>query len=210
MTTAQTPTLTIAEAAARLQVSPKTVRQRIKRGELPAHLVEGPHGPEYRLPAAGLENQRPVGNTDSESVFPRGYGNGQATLNGTLETGGKGTLEADSSPLNPQARRAGQGTLNGTLEGAAGMTWYPREHDHRADLAEQKAALLESENGHLRAQLEHRAAEAERSSRAEHELRQLLLASQTLAAQLAHQLEQKALPPAPEEKPKVRWWRIWR
>jgi hypothetical protein len=29
-------------------------------------------------------------------------------------------------------------------------------------------------------------------------------------AELAGALVQKALPPAPEEKPRVRWWKLWR
>jgi excisionase family DNA binding protein len=56
MITAESPTLTITEAAQRLNLSPKTVRQRVKRGELRAHLVEGLHGPEYRVPAEALES----------------------------------------------------------------------------------------------------------------------------------------------------------
>jgi hypothetical protein len=61
---------------------------------------------------------------------------------------------------------------------------------------------------HLRAQIDRQAERLHRHQQAEHELRQLLLTSQTLAAPLAHQLEQKALPPAPEtvETPKRMPW----
>lgn len=87
-------------------------------------------------------------------------------------------------------------------------------HNHRAELAEQKASLLESEVQHLREMVSHQAEQLHRHSVAEEQLRQLLLTSQTLAAQLAHQLEVKALPPAPEsvETPRrARWWHLlWR
>lgn len=44
----------ISEAAQALGCAAKTVRQRIKRGEIAADLVDGPHGPEYRIPVSAL------------------------------------------------------------------------------------------------------------------------------------------------------------
>ena len=47
--------LTIKEAAKRLGVSDKTVRRRIKKGELPAQLVDSPYGEQYMIPADAVE-----------------------------------------------------------------------------------------------------------------------------------------------------------
>jgi DNA-directed RNA polymerase specialized sigma24 family protein len=41
--------LTLAEAASRLGVAPRTVRRRIQREEIVAELVQGDHGAEYRV-----------------------------------------------------------------------------------------------------------------------------------------------------------------
>jgi hypothetical protein len=62
--------LTLAEAASRLGVAPRTVRRRIQRSEIVAELVQGDHGAEYRVwldrtpartpdrPTAGQGSQR--------------------------------------------------------------------------------------------------------------------------------------------------------
>jgi len=46
--------VTIHEAAQALGCAAKTVRQRIKRGEIAADLVDGPRGPEYHIPVSAL------------------------------------------------------------------------------------------------------------------------------------------------------------
>jgi excisionase family DNA binding protein len=207
---------TIAEAALRLNLSPKTVRQRIKRGELRAHLIEGPHGPEYRVPKASLEN------VSDGYVFPSWAGQG------TLENGqgrvGNGTVEADSPGLNAQARRAGQATLNGTLEApgetdrshAVAAEWgNGNDRSHRADLAEQERDLLRQERDHLKALLEVRTEELRRRDQAEEQLRVMLARLENTNASLAEALVVKSLPPAPEpdtiqQKHRVRWWIPWR
>lgn len=52
--------MTIAQAAERLGVSTKTVRRWIKAGRLPAELVDGPYGPEYRVPATAVQTAAQV------------------------------------------------------------------------------------------------------------------------------------------------------
>ena len=48
--------LSIAQATDRYQVSARTLRQRIARGDVDgAHKVRGPHGREWRLPVGSLE-----------------------------------------------------------------------------------------------------------------------------------------------------------
>ena len=47
--------MTIKEAAEMLGVSDKTVRRRIKKGELPAQLVDSPYGEQYMIPADAVE-----------------------------------------------------------------------------------------------------------------------------------------------------------
>ena len=53
---------TIAEAAACLGMSEKTIRRRIKAGLMPAELVDGPRGPQYlvALPAGGSHQDMTV------------------------------------------------------------------------------------------------------------------------------------------------------
>ena len=46
---------TIAEAAEVLDVSTKTVRRRIHKGEIPAELVDGPYGQQYMIPADAID-----------------------------------------------------------------------------------------------------------------------------------------------------------
>ncbi len=46
--------LSLTEAAERLGLHPKTVRQRIKDGKLPAVKVDGPRGPEWRVYPDGV------------------------------------------------------------------------------------------------------------------------------------------------------------
>ncbi len=53
-------TLSVKEAAARLGVSTRTIRRRIKAGELEASLVDGPYGQEYRIPLAAIQTAQTV------------------------------------------------------------------------------------------------------------------------------------------------------
>lgn len=49
--------LTLREAAQRMGVSEKTIRNRIKRRELAAELREGSNGPQYYIPAEAISEQ---------------------------------------------------------------------------------------------------------------------------------------------------------
>lgn len=51
--------LSIAQAAECLGVSTKTVRRWIKAGKLPAELIPGLYGPEYRIPASAVPEEAP-------------------------------------------------------------------------------------------------------------------------------------------------------
>lgn len=205
MMTAESPTLSIAEAAQRLHVSPKTVRQRIKRGEIHAGLVEGAHGPEYRVPVSSLEI------VPKWHDFSPGAGNG--TLNIHSGRVGNGTVEVDNNRLNAQAQRAGQATLNGTLEGEnhgsaplpGNGTSENHGSDHRAEMLEQQRDQALADVEFLRQQLVAR-------TEAEAQLRAMMMHLERTNAQLTEALLRPALPPhveTPAPK-KVRWWALWR
>jgi hypothetical protein len=92
-------------------------------------------------------------------------------------------------------------------------------------LADQHAAMLESERDrlvtdmehllvtdmeHLRATVERQADRITRQSIAEEQLRVMLMKQEATNAGLARALVQKALPPAPEEKRRTQRWQLWR
>jgi MerR family copper efflux transcriptional regulator len=52
--------LSVSEAAKMLGVSEKTVRRRIKAGDLLAELVPGPYGQQYRIPASAIQTAQEV------------------------------------------------------------------------------------------------------------------------------------------------------
>ena len=51
---------TIAEAAAMLDVSTKTIRRRIHKGEIPATLEPGPYGDQYMIPANAIDTAQEI------------------------------------------------------------------------------------------------------------------------------------------------------
>jgi excisionase family DNA binding protein len=53
-------TLSVKAAAARLGVSTRTIRRRIKAGDLEASLVDGPYGHEYRIPLAAIQTAQTI------------------------------------------------------------------------------------------------------------------------------------------------------
>lgn len=53
-------TLSVKQAAARLGVSTRTIRRRIKAGELEASLTDGPYGQEYRIPLESIQTAQTV------------------------------------------------------------------------------------------------------------------------------------------------------
>ncbi len=62
--------MSVQEAAERLGLHPKTVRQRIKDGKLPAVKIDGPRGPEWRVYPDGVpstDRSRPL---DGPSLDP--------------------------------------------------------------------------------------------------------------------------------------------
>lgn len=51
---------TVAEAAAQLGVSEKTIRRYVKAGKLPATMVDGPYGPQWTIPDAAITTAQVV------------------------------------------------------------------------------------------------------------------------------------------------------
>ena len=95
-------TYTIADAAQAVGVHPQTIRKRIKAGRLQAALVEGPNGPEYRIPVGVVHRLA------AEAMAERGHPQRQrtaapsdtpsATLNEEGSTGGSPDLGWGQSP----------------------------------------------------------------------------------------------------------------
>lgn len=52
--------LSINEAAERLDVHPRTVRRWIKDGKLQATMINGPYGPQYKIPAEAINTAQHV------------------------------------------------------------------------------------------------------------------------------------------------------
>lgn len=51
---------TVAEAAAQLGVSEKTIRRYVKAGKLPATMIDGPYGPQWTIPDAAITTAQVV------------------------------------------------------------------------------------------------------------------------------------------------------
>ena len=60
--------MSIQEAAEQLGLHPKTVRQHIKDGRLPARKIQGSRGPEWRVYPDGIPTVDPPLTVDSPSV----------------------------------------------------------------------------------------------------------------------------------------------
>jgi hypothetical protein len=196
------PTLTLSEAAQALGVAPKTVRHRIKRGEIAADLVEGPHGPEYRVPASAIH----------------GAGNGTATA---AAAPASWAASPAGHPTADSLGRVGDRSLYPEPPDAVPLNGHrhelsPDAASTRAEAAERERDRLEEEVHFLRAQL-HLAQSAgevpflrdrlEQAHRSEEQLRVLLGQAQRTIQAMA---ERPALPPAPEAPRRVRWWAPWR
>lgn len=184
------PGHSIGEAAALRQVSVRTVRRWISTGRLPAQLVPGPRGPEYRIPAAALSTLN-LSTVDTPTL-DTGNGRHVHPVNGSA------TLPAPDELLRKALdREAALLQENAGLRRAAEEAAYLRERLEAAD--RERAALLAD-----RRQADERHAEAER------ELRVLLLRAQETAAALTARLEERTALPAPEShsSPAGRsWWR---
>lgn len=84
------PTVTLAEYAALTGQSARTVRDKVRRGVIPAELVKGPHGFEYRLchpdstlPGTLLEDcEQPNSHPDGQptDTVIEGFGQGDSSL----------------------------------------------------------------------------------------------------------------------------------
>jgi DNA-binding transcriptional MerR regulator len=207
--------VTATEAANLAGVSDRTLRKYVRSGRLSRVFDEAGRAC-YRIDELeGLES-------GSGAPVPEAERTGSGT--GTAWTG-SGTVRVRKRS-RPEAESGESPSLNGhwheVSPGAAGSfhTETRPEPYHRAELAEQKASLLESERDrlredldHARAQLDARVEEIQRRDQAERELRAVLARLEMTNSELASALVQKALPPAPEiievQPRRVRWWRLW-
>jgi hypothetical protein len=204
-------TLSITDVALTLDLNERTLRRWVNRGWVPTE--PDPSGGRGRVTraadldqVAALKNRTYGGCPDSDRTA-----SGQRVRTVTVVSGHGGPdsdRTPDSSPLNTPR--------HDVSPGAAGPI-FPQENVHRAELAEQRAALLESELvrsrddvQQLRAQLERRDEEINRRAIAEEQLRVMLMKLDATNAELAGALVQKALPPAPEPVRKARWWQLWK
>jgi DNA-binding transcriptional MerR regulator len=198
--------VSVAEAAGQVGVSERTIWRYVRDGII-----------ESRQEKRGQQSTRLI---NRESLPEEPCQNVSEAVRGPVSEGVGGC------PDMAEAVGASQG-LNSPRHdlspGSAirGSTEIDPEILRRAELAEQRAAMLESERDHLRAQLqedvqqlraqlERRDEEINRRAIAEEQLRVMLMKLEATNAELAGALVQKALPPAPEPVRKARWWQLWK
>lgn len=83
----------IKEAAKALDVSPATIRRRIKKGELKAELVEGPNGPQWIINRNDLAESQEV-----KEVIPVTYALTPEALEQIIRT----TVREETEPLRQE------------------------------------------------------------------------------------------------------------
>ena len=189
-------TYTIANAARAAGVHPHTIRKRVKAGKLQATKVEGPNGPEYRIPveavhqlaaeasaarAAGMHPQRVGSAIPSGIPLAAASAAGSApTLNGTVSDSGSDVPTGDAAGSAAPSIDSGSAAL--AVARAQEMAAYTQRllEPLHAQLREQAEEI-----GRLRAELRHKE-------------EQLVEAKE--AAERAITVE---VPPARA------WWRFW-
>jgi excisionase family DNA binding protein len=208
-------TLSIDAAAARLSLSPKTIRRMIHRGELPASQEKTAPGGQrqYRIPAAAVERlaaassprvdsappARPPQRVDTAPRVdrPAGVDCGHPLPTHREDTRGDSGqgLDSPEGRLPDPELLARVATLETALAGA---------RDRAEELAAMNAAL-HAERGHLAGEVDFlraRVVEAERAAE-----QQRVLALRTTEALERAQQQLAALPPP---KPARRaWWKLW-
>jgi excisionase family DNA binding protein len=202
---------TVAAAAAELGVPERTLREWIRLGKIEA-LPPRPGERGARISASTLEDLRTTKGEESEpsSLSVPAADGGNPTANG-------GNWQQAAAEGNSWRQQ----TAADLSPGAAGLSNDIVTDDTTATalkLAEQRAAMLESERDrlvtdmdHLRAQLEVRTHEIQQERTAGEQLRVMLMKLEATNAELAGALVVKALPPAPEETPRrTRWWQLWK
>lgn len=206
------PSLSLAEAAEALGIAPKTLRRRIKAGTVPAELHEGPHGPEYRIPAAAVQPSAAPAAADPSPVLRVVSGPVQATP----PSGNGGHVQATLPTDHPSPV---QGTLPNThemlraaLDREAALlqevTELRRVRDEVTFLRVRLEASEQNQRETREALLQELRTERERSAESERELRVLLLRAQETAQALTERIGeiQQALPAPTPPRP---WWKLW-
>jgi excisionase family DNA binding protein len=129
-------TVSVAEVAVQLRVSPRTVRRYIKAGTLPAELVTTSKGTEWRVPGAAVAaaaNVRGSGDVDRDVSEPTGDDRGRP----------------GSGSRDPVRGERGDGAaLLRALE-------LLGERDHRIAALEQERYELAGRLGYFQSELEH-------------------------------------------------------
>lgn len=151
-------TLSIREAAERVGCSDKTIRKRIKAGELSAMKKDGPYGEEYRIPAAELARY--------EAYAFQGARQGSSTVGEGVE-----------NPSPAAGRLPGQQFAETILS----LTEQLREQAEelgRYKAISERAASLEQADRELRAEREALAAELAQTKQALEALQQQAQAAQ--------------------------------
>lgn len=155
----EAPTLTIAEAAALLDVHAATVRRYIREGRIPAHKVDGPYGPQwciYRADAEALAQgalsaQGSLNQSDSRAAAE--VADRLAQIESTVRTGLAEVAAAQKAlapaPEEAQARaeqaQRVEIALGGTVEKLVALAADNERLRARADRAEAEAATLRDE-----------------------------------------------------------------
>ncbi|NLO07404.1 MAG: helix-turn-helix domain-containing protein [candidate division WS1 bacterium] len=161
------PTLGLTEAAEELDVHASTVRRYIREGRLPAHKVEGPHGPEWRVTAddvkafaqGGQEVQGGLRESDSSLVqeLDERLAHLAQTISTRLNEISEGQKALEPSLEERQARADRERRIEEALTGnSARIEELAREAEQqriRAETAEAKVLELENERDGLRREL---------------------------------------------------------
>lgn len=184
--------LTIAQAAAELGVHPNTLRKRIRKGTLPARLVDGPTGQEYRIARAAVEALLPALNAAHTSQARPSTMTGSpvsdspaAPAHTVIDIGGPPPASDTGAIQTIERARAQADYVEQLL-----APWRARV-EHQAE-----------EIGRLKAELEFSQRRADEAGRLQDELehaRQLLDETKTELVRVATM--------APAQK--RRWWAFW-
>jgi excisionase family DNA binding protein len=194
----------VSEAAELLEIPERTLRAWIRQGKVPVLApTEGSRG--VRLSERTLQEMRHVKPVtwDGERFLRQSGGNPAGSPPEADEQ------QPDSG--NAAAERQSGGNPAERQEEAAALPAARFYEDLLAGVERERDQALR-EVGHLRAQLDQRAEEAQRHAIAEEQLRVMLMKLEATNAQMTGALVQKALPPAPEPEAarrRLRWWALW-
>jgi excisionase family DNA binding protein len=180
--------VTITRAAELLGVHPNTLRKRIKKGTLAAHLVEGPTGQEYRIPISALGP--PAGEPTPAASPSQAAPSTVSTSQGYTESHSEPHTVVDTAENDATIGATAMQTLARAREMAAYTEQLLAPYVGRIEAQAEEIGRLRAELGHARERAEREAAERE-----------------ALACELHAARSASASPTTPEgNRP---WWRFW-